>query len=68
MILNLKLSIVSAYERYVRKLQKGHPFVAYEPIKEAIFALECVLNNPLTDAEKIKIINFHLLNLNEGGK
>jgi len=67
LIKQLKLEIASSYNNYVLSLQKGYPFKGYAVIKEAIFAVEYCMNNVITDTEKEKILNYHILKLSING-
>ena len=63
LIKSLKNKIILAYSNFVKKLQHGYPMDGYEPIAEAISAVEFLSTFDVDYSVKVKILEYYILNL-----
>lgn len=60
---SIKNKIASRYSSLVVKMQVGYPTGNYDILKEAIYAVEYVESYNISDAEKIRILDYYILQL-----
>lgn len=66
LIKTLKNRILLAYVQYVKRSQRGRPLENYSDILDAMIAIDYISSFSVTDEQKIKILEYYILKLNNG--
>ena len=66
LIKSLKNKIIMAYCNLIIKLQKGYTMNGHDKIIDAIAAIDFINTYEMTDQDKIKVLEYYILNLKDG--